>query len=221
MEARYVKRFSASERVAHWVHFLAFTVLLGTGGFLYMPALQPFTAGAAGEAARLAHRIAAVVFIVTPLFYLIGDPKGFFGSLRESFSWGADDFRWLRLVWQYYTQGARAKGVPPQGKYNAGQKLNALTQIIAFVLFTVTGLIMWFGHGIVAPVVFRWAVIIHDLSVTVVLALFVVHLYQVAVHPFTRESIMAMFEGVVTREYAQEHHGKWYEEVKSSSSEAG
>lgn len=220
MDSRYVKRFSASERVAHWLHFLAFVVLLGTGGFLYTPALHAFTVGPAGEAARLAHRIAAVAFIVTPLVYLFGDPKGFFGSLRESFSWGRDDINWLRSAWRYYTQGANAKNIPPQGKYNAGQKLNALTQIIAFVLFTVTGLIMWFGNGSVAPIVLRWSVIIHDLSVTAVLALFLVHLYQVTVHPFTRESIMAMFEGVVTHEYAQEHHAKWYEKVKTTS-EAG
>lgn len=213
MDARYVKRFSASERVAHWLHFLAFTVLLGTGGFLYMPALQPFTIGSAGEAARLAHRVAAVVFILCPLIYLLGDSSGFFGSLREAFSWGADDFRWLRMVWQYYTKGAAAKGIPPQGKYNAGQKLNALTQIIIFVLFTVTGLVMWFGHGVVPPALFLWSVVIHDLSVTAALVFFLLHLYLVAVHPFTREAITAMFEGVVTREYAREHHAKWYEQV--------
>ena len=220
MEERYVKRFSASERLAHWLHFLAFTVLLGTGGFLYMPALQPFTVGTAGQAARLAHRVAAVVFIACPLIYLIGDPKGFFYSLREAFSWGAEDVQWLRLAWCYYTRGAKCAGIPPQGKYNAGQKLNVLTQIVAFILFTVTGLTMWFGHGVVSPALFRWAVIIHDLSVTAVLVLFLLHLYLVAIHPFTRESIMAMFEGVVTREYAQEHHARWYEEVKAGG-EAG
>jgi Ni,Fe-hydrogenase I cytochrome b subunit len=75
MESRYVKRFSANERVAHWLHFLTFTVLLGTGGFLSMSALQPFTISAAGEAARLAHRAAAVRFMVCPLIYLIGDPR--------------------------------------------------------------------------------------------------------------------------------------------------
>jgi formate dehydrogenase subunit gamma len=217
MESRYVTRFSASERIAHWLHFLAFTVLLGTGGFLYMPALQPFTIGAAGEAARLSHRLAAVVFILCPLIYLLGDPKGFVGSLREAFSWGADDIRWLRLAWQYYTKGAEVD-VPPQGKYSAGQKLNALTQVIVFILFTITGLIMWFGPGLgwVSSTVFLWSVIIHDLSVTAAVVFFLLHLYLVAIHPFTRESITAMFEGVVTREYAEEHHAKWYEEVKTS-----
>ncbi len=212
MEERYIKRFSASERIAHWIHFLAFTVLLGTGGFLYMPALRPFTIGAAGEAARLSHRVAAVVFILAPLLYLIGDSKGFWGSIRDAFTWSSDDFRWLRQVWQYYTRGAEID-IPPQGKYNAGQKLNALVQIIIFVLFTVTGLVMWFGHGVVSPALFLWAVVIHDLSVTAALVFFLLHIYLVAIHPFTRESITAMFEGVVTREYAKEHHAKWYEQV--------
>jgi len=213
METRYIKRFSASERIAHWLQFLAFTVLLGTGGFLYMPALQAFAIGPAGEAARVAHRVAAVVFMLCPLVYLIGDSKGFFGSLRDTFTWGADDFKWLKLAWRFYTQGTDADGIPPQGKYNAGQKLNALVQITIFILFTVTGLIMWFGHGTIPAGLFLWSVVIHDLSVTAALGFFALHLYLVAIHPFTREAITSMFEGVVTREYAKEHHTKWYEQV--------
>lgn len=214
MQARYVKRFSASERIAHWLQFLAFTVLLGTGLFLYMPSLQAFAIGAAGEAARMWHRMAAVVFMVCPLIYLIGDSNGFFFSLREAFSWGPDDARWLRQVWHYYTKGAEVD-IPPQGKYNAGQKLNALAQIVLFVLFVVTGLVMWFGAGSVSSTVFLWSVILHDMSVIVAVAFFLLHLYLVAIHPFTREAIISMFEGVVTREYAEEHHARWYKEVKA------
>ena len=55
--------------------------------------------------------------------------------------------------------------------------------------------------------------VIHDLSVTAALGFFALHLYLVAIHPFTREAITSMFEGVVTREYAKEHHTKWYEQV--------
>ncbi len=214
MRVRYIERFSASERIAHWIHFLAFTVLLGTGGFLYMPALRAFATGDAGQAARLAHRIAALVFIASPLLYLLGDPKGFFGSFREAFSWGSDDTQWLRSAWSYYTKGAKFE-IPPQSKYNAGQKLNVLSQVIIFILFTVTGLVMWFGPGMnVSASLFLWSIIIHDLSATVAIILFVLHVYLVAIHPFTRESITAMFEGAVTREYAEEHHSKWYKKVK-------
>ena len=214
METRYVKRFSASERIAHWLQFLAFTVLLGTGAFLYMPSLQAFAMGPAGEASRMWHRIAAIVFMACPLIYLIGDSKGFFFSLREAFSWGPDDVRWLRQVWHYYTKGTSVD-IPPQGKYNAGQKLNALAQIVLFILFVVTGLIMWYGAGAVSSTVFLWSVVLHDFSVMVAVAFFLLHLYLVAIHPFSREAIISMFEGVVTREYAEEHHAKWYEEVKA------
>ncbi|MGQ9926142.1 MAG: formate dehydrogenase subunit gamma [Chloroflexaceae bacterium] len=206
-----VMRFTAGERIAHWVHFIAFTILLGTGLFLYMPALRPFAVGEAGEASRLAHRGAAILFMAAPLVYLIWSPRDFFYSLREAFTWGPDDLGWLRAAWGYYTRGDTAQ-MPPQGKYNAGQKFNALTQIITFILFVVSGMVMWFGRGVVSPAVFVGSVIIHDLSMMATVALFILHIYLVAVHPLMRESITAMFEGTVTEEFAREHHGKWLAE---------
>jgi len=206
-----VVRFTAGERIAHWMHFVAFTVLLGTGLFLYVPALQPFTIGAAGAASRLAHRAAALLFMAAPLVYLVWSPREFFSSLKDAFTWGPDDLGWLRAAWCYYTRGY-ACDMPPQGKYNAGQKFNALTQIITFNLFWITGFIMWFGKGTVPPTLFMWCVVIHDLSMIATVALFLLHLYLVAVHPLMRESITAMFEGTVTEEFAREHHGKWLAE---------
>lgn len=206
-----VVRFTGAERAAHWVHFCAFTVLLGTGLFIYVPAFHAFSTGAAGEASRLAHRVAAIAFMVAPLIYLVFSPREFLYSLRESFTWGADDWGWLKNAWAYYASGRKGT-MPPQGKYNAGQKFNALTQIVTFVLFVVTGLVMWFGKGSVPANVFLASVILHDLSVIATVALFMLHLYLVAVHPLHRESITSMFEGTVTEEYAAEHHGKWLTE---------
>ena len=206
-----VMRFTGAERAAHWVHFVAFTVLLGTGLFIYVPFLKAFAVGEAGIAARLAHRVAAIAFIIAPVFYLVFSPREFFYSLKESFAWGKDDWGWLQNAWNYYAHG-KAGTMPPKGKYNAGQKFNALTQIITFGLFVITGFVMWFGKGSVAPDVFMWSVIIHDLSVIATVLLFMLHLYLVEVHPLMRESITAMFEGTVTEEFAKEHHGKWLAE---------
>lgn len=206
-----VVRFTAAERAAHWIHFVAFTVLLVTGMLIYMPWLHTFVGGAAGEASRLTHRAAAVLFIAAPLVYLIFSPREFFYSLKESFTWGADDLGWLKNAWGYYTRG-KLGTMPPQGKYNSGQKLNALTQIISFGLFLITGLVMWFGKGSVPPNIFLASVILHDLSVIATVLLFILHLYLVALHPMMRESITAMFEGTVTRAFAEEHHGKWLSE---------
>lgn len=206
-----VIRFTAAERIAHWVHFCAFTILLVTGMVIYIPWFHSFAIGPAGESTRLAHRVAAVLFIAAPFIYLVFSPREFFYSLKESFSWGSDDIGWLKNAWGYYSRGEMGT-MPPQGKYNAGQKFNALTQIISFGLFVATGLVMWFGKGSVPPDVFLASVILHDLSVIATVMLFLLHLYLVAIHPLMRESITAMFEGTVTRAYAEEHHGKWLSE---------
>src|SRR5512142_247612 len=118
-----VVRFTAAERLAHWVHFVAFTALLVTGLFLYAPFLHSFAAGGAGEATRLVHRAAAVLFIAAPLLYLVFSPREFFYSLKESFTWGDADWGWVKNAWAYYSRGVVGT-MPPQGKYNAGQKFN-------------------------------------------------------------------------------------------------
>ncbi|MFQ6057396.1 MAG: formate dehydrogenase subunit gamma [Anaerolineae bacterium] len=208
-----VTRFKAAERFVHWLHFLAYAVLLVTGIVLYVPWLSAFTVGAAGLASRLLHRIFAVIFMVTPVIYLIFSPSEFFENLRLAFSWGADDWAWFRAAWGYYARGE--KGImPEQGKFNTGQKLNGVVQVVGFFVFAITGLIMWFGKGAVPPGLYQWSVFFHDLAVIATVCLFTVHLYLVAIHPVARESITAMVTGTVSDEYAKEHHGKWYEEVK-------
>ncbi len=216
MEDRYVVRFSASERLAHWLQFLAFSVLLVTGLFIYAPALQAFAVGRAGEASRVLHRISAIVFMISPLIYLVGNPSAFFSSLREAFSWSANDRTWLSKAISYYTNG-EVSDMPAQGKYNGGQKLNAVVQIVAFLVFVITGLIMWFGKGSVSPGLFAFSVLLHDLAVIGAVCLVMLHVYLVAIHPLTRESITAMFEGIVSRDYAQEHHAKWLAEIEGKS----
>ena len=213
---RYVRRFSASERLAHWIYFFAFSVLLVTGLFNYVPALQAFAVGRAGEASRVLHRIGAVLLMVTPFIYLIGNPQDFFSGAKEILSWSEDDRNWMRHAWAFYAHGEERE-LPPQGRYNAGQKLNALVQIVAFAIFVVTGLIMWLGKASVSPGLFTFSVLLHDLAVIAAVCLVILHVYLVTIHPLTRESITAMFEGIVTREYAQEHHAKWLAEIEGKT----
>jgi formate dehydrogenase subunit gamma len=96
------------------------------------------------------------------------------------------------------------------GFFNAGQKLYFWTIALTAVLFLITGLLLWFDH-----VVPRWLVavsyVIHDLSALVMLAGFIIHIYEgTAAQPGTFQS---MTDGTVTREWAWTHHPAWYEEV--------
>jgi len=216
MKSRYIVRFSASERLAHWVQFAAFMALLVTGLPNYSRALRAFAEGRAGQTSRVWHRVAAIVYIASPFIYLFGNPRAFFFSLKEAFTWNRDDRVWLSRAWSYYAHGEVAS-IPPQGKYNAGQKLNALLQIVAYSLFGITGLVMWFKKKVVSPAAFAWSMIIHDLASIANVCMVMLHVYLVAIHPLTRESILSMFEGVVSREYAEEHHAKWLAERDSET----
>ena len=55
--------------------------------------------------------------------------------------------------------------MPPQPRFNTGERINAVAIIIGTVLFGLTGFVMWFGRGVVPPIWFQLAVIVHDLSV--------------------------------------------------------
>ena len=66
---------------------------------------------------------------------------------------------------------------------------------------------MWFDH-----VVGRWVVaisyIVHDIAALVMLAGFIIHLYEsTAQQPGTFRS---MIDGTVTRSWAWSHHPAWY-----------
>ena len=62
------------------------------------------------------------------------------------------------------------------GFFNAGQKLYFWAIAVSWVLFLITGLLMWFDH-----VVGRWIVaisyVIHDLAALLMLAGFIIHVY--------------------------------------------
>ena len=117
-------------------------------------------------------------------------------TARELESFDRDDLRWLR--------GAKA----PQGRFNAGQKINAALTAAFTVLFGVSGLLLWFGEQ---DTRFRFAstVILHDGLMYVSLALLVGHLYLALIHPATRHALRGMTLGTVSEEWARRHHGKW------------
>jgi len=123
--------------------------------------------------------------------------------------WKPADGRWMRRIRGYVSNKEK---VEPKdvGFFNAGQKLYFWTIALTAVLFLITGLLLWFDH-----VVPRWLVavsyVIHNLSALVMLAGFIIHIYEgTAAQPGTFQS---MTDGTVTKEWAWTHHPAWYEEI--------
>jgi formate dehydrogenase subunit gamma len=114
------------------VHASAFFVLLGSGLVLYLPSLaaevgrRPFV--------KDVHVLTALAWILALAAVLVlGDRRGLRATTRELEVFDADDRRWLR--------GKDA----PQGRFNAGQKLNAVLTAAFALLFLVSGALLWIG----------------------------------------------------------------------------
>jgi formate dehydrogenase subunit gamma len=194
-ERRYIRRFSRTERALHWTHATAFLVLLASGLVLYLPSLSERISRR--PLVKAVHLWTAVAWIAAlTLVALIGDRVGLRRTLRELDRFDADDRRWLR--------GRRA----PQGRFNAGQKLNAAISAALAVLFALSGFLLWYGER---DTRFRFAstLLIHDGLMYVFLVLLFGHLYLAVIHPSTRHALRGITRGTVDEEWAERHHAKW------------
>ena len=201
-----LRRFTRTERAVHWVHAAAFLILLASGLALYLPSLAELV-GRRPLLKDIHVYTAAAWVIALALVVVVGDRHSLRATAREVDLFDADDRRWLR--------GRRPT---PQGRLNAGQKLNAIVTAAFAVLFAVTGFLLWYGERNTR---FRFAqtILIHDWLMYVSLFLFLGHLYLAVIHPRTRHALNGMTRGWVDREWALEHHAKWVASLDTGEAE--
>ncbi|MFC1920140.1 formate dehydrogenase subunit gamma [Chloroflexota bacterium] len=208
-EARNVVRFRMRSVWFHWIHTFAFLVLLVTGAILFFPHLGNI---AAGNLSRIIHRIAVIIYVGGPLVYFPFNPRRSLNFIKEVFVWGKNDFIWVTKAPDYYFGGPEEK-MPPQGHINTGQKMWQLIVIGTGGIFLVTGVVMWFMKDIVAPVVFQWCLIGHDVAFAISFLMLLVHVYLGIIHPRMTESLQSMIDGKISEKYASHHYGRWYEKM--------
>jgi len=193
-KAGYVSCFSRIERLLHWVNALGFFFLLATGLILYLPRLSVLVSRR--QTIQYIHFWGGVAWLGVLAAVLVLGARRLLATARELDSFDQDDLRWLR--------GRKV----PQGRFNAGQKINAALTAAFTILFGVSGLLLWFGEQ---DTRYRFAstVILHDGLMYVSLALLVGHLYLALIHPATRHALRGMTLGTVSSEWAGRHHAKW------------
>ncbi len=99
----------------------------------------------------------------------------------------------------------RTRGMPPQGRINAGQKLHHAGVALAFITVALSGVVLLFGKGQLGANGLALAATIHDLSMLLLTVLFVGHVY----FTFVYDALPSMLKGYVTEEYARMEHAKW------------
>src|SRR5581483_1152337 len=163
---------------------------------LYLPSLA--TAVGRRPTVKDVHFWAGVGwFAALALVALAGDRRGLARTARELDAFSVEDRRWL---------GGRRPA--PQGRFNAGQKLNAALTAAFTRLFGVSGFLLSLGER---DTHYRCAstVVLHDGLMYASVALLAGHLYLAVIHPATRHALRGMTLGTVREEWATEHHPRW------------
>ena len=206
---RWIPKYTTLERLLHWMHTASFLPLALTGFVIFAPWLQPVTQGPAGEHIRMIHRIAAIFFGGVPIIYAILQPRRMWINMREFLSFSKYDLLWLKNAFPYYVLG-RHGDMPPQPRFNTGERLTAVVMVLGTLTFGITGLSMWFLKGVMPVWLFQVMVFFHDLMFIVTFAMFMIHFYLAVIHPMMWQSLISMRYGVVSESYARAHHTMWY-----------
>ena len=105
--------------------------------------------------------------------------------------------------------------IPDQGFYNVGQKLFAVPSVLGGIVIAVSGIIMALSNVYFTnTAIVRWAILIHFITVGLVFAGLLIHIYMASIAAGERPAFISMFTGSVPEDYARHHHRLWYEEVK-------
>jgi formate dehydrogenase subunit gamma len=193
----YVRRFTLTERLFHWTHATAFFALLASGLVLYLPSLSTWISRR--DLVKNIHIWTAVAWAVAlGLLLVYGNRRALAATWREAEAIDRDDRGWL---------GGRHT---PQGRLNAGQKVNLIVTAAFAVLFAVSGFFLWLGER---NTTYRLdgAVAVHDWAMYISLVLVTGHLYLALIHPKTRHALRGMTLGDVREDWARAHHAKWLE----------
>lgn len=223
MAQRQIKKHHVAIVLLHWFNAMTWLLELATGAGLIISPHYRFAPlwylqmmeGLFGSRANMLrfHIAVGLTWIVVFLVYAIFGYRNYLHVevLQHEIGLDNDDVHWLRVRTLRLFRRTE-EPLPPQGVYNAGQKLFALLVYIAVPIIMLTGLTMtfhWFGTAWVA-----WAMIVHYFAVGMVVSGLMIHVYMGAVFPEEKPAFYSMITGVVSELYAYHHHFKWWREVK-------
>lgn len=223
MSQRNLKKHHVAIVLLHWFNASVWLLELATGsalivgpGYRFMPMWYlTMMQQVFGSRANLLHFHIAVGLAWTVVFlvYAIFGWRHYLHTevLRKEIGLDRDDLNWL-VVRTLKLLNRSRESLPPQGAYNAGQKLYALLVYSMVPLIMITGLIMTFH--LFGTTAVAWAMVLHFFAMGMVVSGLMIHIYMGAVFPEERPAFYSMITGLVDELYAYRHHFKWWRSVK-------
>lgn len=228
-----IRRHSRSAIFMHWFNALCWIFLLFSGfALLDNEYMQPigqwwvqFWQGIFGERGLLvAHLIVGSAWVgVYVLYLLVFFRKEALPFLREittfhmktDLVWCVRKGLWLVLGPKRTMKMGIDPTLPPQGFYNAGQRMVAVIAVLASVGLASTGIIMGFFSGNASSEeMLQWCIFIHFCCAAVMAIFLPVHIYMAALAPGEGPALRSMFTGFVPEKHAEHHNPLWYASLK-------
>lgn len=230
VQGRTIERFNALERFTHWLTASSFIVLALTGlnvlyGKLFLPALIGKQAFAALSLwGKMAHNYIAWAFI-------IGIIMMFVLWVRDNIP-GLTDIKWLAKGGGLFSDGVHL----PAKRFNAGQKIIFWAVVLGGGSLSMSGLALLFpfeiqmfagtfkiinAFGFDFPTALsplqetQYALMWHGIVGLGMIAIIIGHIYIGSVG--MEGAIDAVADGQVDRNWAEEHHGLWVEELDNQA----
>ena len=200
-------RFVLAERLAHWTYAAFFLSALVSGLLMWIPSTRNLISGSRQAFSHLHGVIGALMIGVPLLILLVLNRRQLSMDMREIDMWDADDTAWFWRAVRGYTLLQRP--MPPQGRFNAGQKASSILVAALAVGFAVTGSILLAGPHVSAWLVSR-ALVLHQILAVAGITLFVTHVFHALTTRHGRDSLRAMAHGTMSETVAREHHEKWW-----------
>ncbi len=196
-------RFTASERVNHWLVAITFFLLALSGLAFFHPFFYPLNQLFGGGVwTRILHP-----YFGAGMIFFFG---GMFLRFRRLSVMTPGDREWLGHIRELVNGDDR--NMPEAGKLNGGQKLMFWSLVACMVLLVLSGIVIWRAYfSFLFPVgVIRFAAVVHAAAGAIMIALIIGHIYLAI---WTKESIDAMLFGRVRKAWAKQHHPAWFREI--------
>ena len=198
---RTIIRFAGVERLTHWLIAADTFVLMVTGAVLYFPALS------SRVSRRLivenVHTVAGVVWpVILAIAYLGPWGAPLRGDVRRLAQIAPKEWQWFRASRRRWVQ---------LGKFNPGQKLNAIFVLSFITVLFGTGLMLLFPSPF-AVNQRTGATFVHDWLALALAVLVVGHMLFALAH---REELWSMVTGRIDRRREEKMAPLWLDELEA------
>ena len=204
-----IQRYSFQERLMHWLTAITYMYCLATGLAFYTPYLFWLAVVlGGGPTSRFLHPIIGLGFVAAAVWM----HSVWCGDMR----WTETDKRFLSRVEDYAAN--RDEQLPPQEKYNGGQKLYYWLMYYGALLLLISGVFLWFPESISFRLAWvrQLMIVLHEITALLTIGGFITHVYMSVF--LVPGSMTAMTQGYVSRAWARTHHRLWYIRVTGGDS---